>query len=88
MVPFIGELCLAYHFSISTLSTKALKSKIMKSHSPLEQTELIVMPSKLRGTQASARGWTRAGTNWSSRNCGKETRFQGEQGLVILTANV
>lgn len=84
-IPLIGELCLVYLFSISTVSTKALKSKIGNFCSPLEQT---VMPSKLRGTPSSARGRTGVAANWSSRNCVKETRSQEEQGLVRLTANV
>lgn len=66
-IPLIGKLGLVYLFSISTLSTKALKSKIGKFSSALEQTELTVMPSKLRGTQGSARGRTGAGKKWFSR---------------------
>lgn len=88
MIPLIGELCLVHLFFISTLGTKALKSKFGKFCSPLEQTELTVMSPKLRRTQGSLRERTRAGTNWSSRNCGKETVSQGEQELVRLTANV
>lgn len=75
VVPLIGELCLVRLF-IGTLGTKALESKIGKLSSPLDQAQLLVSPSKLRGMQGSARARTRAGTNWSSRNHGKKSRYQ------------
>lgn len=79
-VPLIGELCLLQLFT-GTLGTKALESKIGKLCSPLDQAQLLVSPSKRRGMQGSARGRTRAGTNWSSRNHGKEKQMSEKKAL-------